>query len=703
MTIERAPLVADTSIVVAKSILPFGRARVAVRLRLGTASSLASLILGSIVARSLAVIAHPTIGYLPDEYTYAAISRSLATHGRPLIRGASAHFPALLEPLLAAPLWAIGSTETAYRLVQVENALFMSLTAIPVYLLARRVRLGTGYSLACAAYALASPDLGFSAFILSDPLAYPLALSAVYTGVVALETSDRRFQAAFVAFAGLATFARIEYAILAPAFVVAAILLDRRAAVRAQRLPLTLFATAALFLVAIGPGKVLGFYSAVDRLSLDRSAATWAGLDLFLLSLAGGVVLVPGAVAGLVLARGRVERSFSTLAVSVAVLILAETALYASNGAGLFRERYLLALLPLVPIAFGLFARHRPRGRLLVVLLAAGICAAAARLPLSAYTAGDGPTHSPLLWAYVALERSLGTGDASLVFALGATAAALLAAVVAWKRLELVPVVISIGLLAALSVGASVYDSAYSGTVRSLLVAPDPAWIDHARLGSVSAIETELAPPEQLLEQMFWNRSVGDELLLGSGATPTDAFATQKLTVSGDGRLIVAGRPLRGALLFHGFAVTPVFRNAVLVDRYSSFSLWRPSGTPRLSVLENGRYWDGWLALDGTLEVWPGAAGAGTLSFTLSLPRSHRIPATIHLGDRVVRLVPGQKLTTRFRVDGSRPWSIRFRATSGAVVLPDERFVSVRSTTPVFTPRVTSTRIARSRIVTRLG
>jgi hypothetical protein len=580
----------------------------------------------------------------------------------------------------------MGSTENAYRLVQAENAVFMSLAAIPVYLLARRVRLGSGFALACAAYALVSPDLGFSAFVLSDPLAYPLALSAVYTGVVALETSARRYQAAFVAFAGLATLARVEYVVLAPAFVVAAILLDRRTAFRTQRLPLFLFAAAALLLVAVGPGRVLGFYSAAEGVSLDRSAAAWAGLDLFLLSLGAGVVLVPGAVAGLALARGRVERSFSALTVSFGARILAETALYASNGAGLFRERYLFALLPLVPIAFGLFARHRPRGRLLVALLAAGICLAAARLPISAYSAGDGPTHSPLLWAYVALERSVGTGDASLIFALAATAAALLAAAAAWTRLELVPVVISIGLLAALSLGANVYDHEYSGAVRSLLVAPDPAWIDHAHLGRVSAIETELAPPEQLLEQMFWNRTISQELLLGTGAVPTDAFATRKVAVAGNGVLLVGDRPVRGAILFQGFAVTPVFRNAALLSRYSPFSLWRTTGTTRLRILDNGRFWDGWLALRGTLEVWPAGREGGTVSFTLSLPRSMHGPVTMRFGGRTVRVSPGRPLSERIHISGPGPSSIAFTTRSGMRVLPDARFVSVRSTTPIFTP-----------------
>ena len=42
-----------------------------------------------------------------------------------------AHFPAILEPLLAAPLWRFFSIETAYHLVQAENAVAASLVGDP--------------------------------------------------------------------------------------------------------------------------------------------------------------------------------------------------------------------------------------------------------------------------------------------------------------------------------------------------------------------------------------------------------------------------------------------------------------------------------------------------------------------------------------------------------------------------------------------
>ena len=78
---------------------------------------LGTLITVSVVGRSILAWRHSTSRYFPDEYIYTALSRSIA-HGSLTIQGNAAHFPALLEPLVAAPLWGFFSTETAYRLVQ---------------------------------------------------------------------------------------------------------------------------------------------------------------------------------------------------------------------------------------------------------------------------------------------------------------------------------------------------------------------------------------------------------------------------------------------------------------------------------------------------------------------------------------------------------------------------------------------------------
>ena len=150
---------ADSDGMAVDSALAAPRTIAASRIRIGARASLAGIVYVSFVVRELTAIAHPTPTYFPDEYVYAAVSRSLGDTGRPLVRGAGAHFPALLEPLLAAPFHALCSPAAAYRLTQLENALFMSLAAVPVYLIARRLTLSARYALACAVFAVAIPDL----------------------------------------------------------------------------------------------------------------------------------------------------------------------------------------------------------------------------------------------------------------------------------------------------------------------------------------------------------------------------------------------------------------------------------------------------------------------------------------------------------------------------------------------------------------
>jgi Dolichyl-phosphate-mannose-protein mannosyltransferase len=673
-------VIADTELIVAR---PVSR----IRVRLGTRAVLGCIVVVSTLVRLAASIGHVTASFFPDEYLYSAVSRSLGADGRPLVRGEPAHFPALLEPLAAAPLWALASIETAYRLVQAENAVFMSLAAIPAYLIARRVGLGSRYALACAAFAVAIPDLAFAPSILTDPMAYPLVLGALYAGLVALETGGWRAQLAFVGLAAAVTLTRVEYAVLVPVFVAGALVLDRRAAFHRQRLPFALFAAAALGALAFGPHRVLGYYSYVVDLHLGTGLLKWAGLDLFFLALAGGVVLVPGAVVALLLpGRTRVERAFSALAVPFALALMVETALISSDGTQRFRERYLFAILPLLPIAFGLYLKRGRPGRSAVLAIAAAIAIAAALMPLSHAASGHGSDDSPLLWSYNELQWHLGAVGASSLFAACAIAAAGLAALLASKRMPR-PAVVGLGAalvaVSALSLGASLFDTTYAQAIRAHLTAPNPSWVDAAHVGPVDAIETDAAPPASLMQQLFWNTSIEHELLLGSNALATDSFGTQTMQVGTDGTLSSDGRPLDAAFLFQQFEVTPVLVGAVPVARYSSFTLYRPSAVPALRALEAGRFWDGWLAPSGGLEVWPAGTRGGTLSFTLSLPGTRPGPVEVRFGSRIYRLVPGSSVRVRLRVPGGKPWSIAF-GTAGAALLPDGRPVSVRSSVPVF-------------------
>ena len=639
-----------------------------------------TLVVGvSFLLRAVGSATHPAPRYFPDEYIYTAIARSLGSGHAPAVRGEPAHFPALLEPLLAAPFHAFFSPESAYRLTQFENALFMSLAAVPVYLLARRLGLSARYALACAAFTVAMPDLVFASYTLADPIAFPLALTAIYAGVVAVEQPSKRAQLAFLGFALLATLARVQYVVLPAAFLVAALVVDRRRIVRTQRLPLALFVLPVLGALAVGPSHVLGYYSRVADLHVGRQLAHWAAVDGFLLVLVSGAVLVPGALVALARPRGRTETAFAALATAFAAGLLFEAALYASNGSARFQERYLFALLPLVPIAFGLYLKHGRPGRTAVALLSVVLFAATARWPLSAYSAALGKTDSPFLGAVSRLEQLVGTANASLAIALLAALAAAGAVLVSRRGGGRYAVAAAIGLALVSSFGATVGDAATARQVRDAYLPADMSWVDSTGLRNVTLVQTAGAPPERAVEQLYWNRSIAHERLLGD-AVPTDVYAAPALAVGSDGSL----RGVNGPVLFQEYGATARFQNAATIASAGSFTLSSANGTPKLGLLEEGRFYDGWLAREGRLRLWPDRSGRtqGTLRFALTLPPGAE-STSVSFGNARYDVAPGRITQIVYAVDVRGPWSLGFSAASSRW-LADQRLVSVRSSAPTF-------------------
>ena len=158
----------------------------------------------------------------PDEYIYASIGRSIADSGRPLIRGGSAHFPALLQPIVTAPAWLVGDVGLAFRLVQAIGALAMSLAAVPVFLLARRLGLSSRVSLALAAFAVLGPGPALRLVHLVRGARVPAVLASVYAATRALAHRHDARSSLSSSLAGLTTLARMQFAALPIVFLLAA-------------------------------------------------------------------------------------------------------------------------------------------------------------------------------------------------------------------------------------------------------------------------------------------------------------------------------------------------------------------------------------------------------------------------------------------------------------------------------------------------
>ncbi|HEV7641339.1 MAG TPA: hypothetical protein VGO39_10775, partial [Gaiellaceae bacterium] len=361
--------------------------------------------------------------------------------------------------------------------------------------------------------------------------------------------------------------------------------------------------------------------------------------------------------------------------------LVLEAALYASNGSERFQERYLFALLPLVPIAFGLYVKHGRPARIPVAVLSALLLALSARVPLSGYAESVGRTDSAFLVAVFRLGTSIGTANGSLALAALAAAGAAGAVLVAWRGGGRYALGATLAFMILASFGAAISDSATARRVRNHYLPANPSWVDAAGLQDVTLLETDGSPPASALEQLYWNRSITREALLGD-ASPTDVYAAPRVRVAGDGTLLGVGNNV----LVQDFATTVQFANARLVTTASTFSLWSADSTPKLSLLERGRYSDGWLARSGKLTVWPDAAGRtrGTVRFTLSLPAG-AAPTTVRFGKADYDVSPGQRTTVIYTMDARRPWSLAFTTPKGGNVQQDLGFTSVRSTTPVLT------------------
>jgi hypothetical protein len=646
---------------------------------------LGGIVLASFAGRLFAAAARLTPYYLPDEYIYPSLARSLADHGRPLIRGVGVHFPALLDPIVTAPVWLVtDDPTTAFRLTQGIHAVLFSLAAIPAYLLCRRLDLARWLALSVAALAVALPDGVYASTMLADPLAYPLVLAAVYAGVCVVADPTRRAQVAFVVFCALAVTARIQYVAVPLAVLGAELVADRGRILRSVRrlwlsLVLLTFPPVLLF-AALGSNRVLGVYANGDHGVHPMLILHWLGREAMLLAYSGGWAIVPGALAGLVVAlvrpRGRAEIAFAATALLLAAALLLEAAQIADTDSQRFQERYLFTLVPLLATAFGLYVKRGLPGRVPVGLLSAGLLLLAARVPLSGYAAAHNKDDSPTLWAVLRLEGLISVGNGSLAVALVAAALSVLAALVAFRKLPaMLALVGAIAAGCALSIGASSFDERTSRSLRNTLPA-DIRWVDHARLGGVDLIAPPGAREEQSWQQLFWNTSVKRLLLLGS--PPIDQFAAEHVRVAKDGRLLVNGRADRRPLLVQTYASSVELTGVKRVRHELIFDLYRPAGTPRLRLLAAGRYADRWLAPRGAITVWTKTGGA--LELTLSLPAQTQVTPLTLKGrgfSRIVRVHPGQRILLHFHVPGGGAWSLHFASNRPGYL--GDRAVSVRA------------------------
>ena len=174
--------------------------------------------LGAIIVGTFLVYALLTTGIdgprvHPDEELYTMAASSLVAGDGLTLRGEHFGFGPLLPLMLAAIIRLAGSVDAAYDWFKFANALCFALTAVPVYLLARRL-VSAWWGVAAAGLSVAIPSAISVGTVMTESLSYLITAWALYAIAIALERPTVLRQFAVLAAVAAAFFTRPQYGVL---------------------------------------------------------------------------------------------------------------------------------------------------------------------------------------------------------------------------------------------------------------------------------------------------------------------------------------------------------------------------------------------------------------------------------------------------------------------------------------------------------
>src|SRR5436190_12055827 len=166
-----------------------------------------------------------------DELIYSELAKSFAATGHFLVRDVHHGAYGAVYPILIAPAWRLfASVPDAYAAAKTIGSIVMSLTAIPVYFLARRV-LTPLPSLSAAFLAVAVPSLMYTGTLMTENVFYPVFACVALALVLMLERPTFLRQLVLLGLCLLAFLTRTQAIFLIPAVATAPLVLvwlDRR-------------------------------------------------------------------------------------------------------------------------------------------------------------------------------------------------------------------------------------------------------------------------------------------------------------------------------------------------------------------------------------------------------------------------------------------------------------------------------------------
>jgi hypothetical protein len=162
--------------------------------------------------------------FFMDELGYEQMAASLARVGHFDLFGATGTAYAPLYAVVLAPIYALTSNALhAYEWAKVVNSVLMSLSVFPVYAIARYV-LPRPKAVGVAVLSLLAPLMFYTDLELSENLAYPLTLVAIWATLHAIREPRLRNDVLLLGAIALACAARLQQVALFPAALTAILL-----------------------------------------------------------------------------------------------------------------------------------------------------------------------------------------------------------------------------------------------------------------------------------------------------------------------------------------------------------------------------------------------------------------------------------------------------------------------------------------------
>jgi hypothetical protein len=497
-----------------------------------------------------------------DEVIYTDLAKNIALHGRPLLRGHLELGYSILYPLFLSPAYRLASDgAAAFAAAKMMNAVVMALTAVPTYVLARRV-LSQGWSLGVAALVVLEPWMAYASFTMTESLFLPSFTAFALALVWMLErpTASRQLLVliTLALLVGIRPQALVLTGSIVAAIAVKGLLAGSVGTIAREHIVLLAGIALALLAgsIALIAGVSLPAGSARPLLTLAYSPlglAKWTLWNLAVYELALGVI---GLAAFPLALRGLLRRSSSDRDRSLGIaaltlttgLLLSVTALSASRfGLGILHERNLFYATPLVLVCLAHWLAHGlARPKVLAVALALGAIAVPATLPEHVVKITNNVDSPTAAWLYQLKNQVPNVpmrGWTVGIAVVGAVALLLM-------RRAVVPILATVLSFVALT-GPLDYSGALTPEQDSSL-----AWVDRALPDGATAtlIHLGLSRPDQpctrdaenaqrtlVVWTEFFNAKV-DEVAHMSEPAP-DNVPSPKLTIAPGGIVHKNGRP----------------------------------------------------------------------------------------------------------------------------------------------------------------